>query len=214
MKGSPGTLAAAFVAVVLLALAADYGGVDMDAFGGIVGRSSDEGAPAEDVARSSAGSVGIGALFGALLGAVATHLLGRRREEAQSYREMAGLGTLVGNEVEINTNAVKTRRDEPRVTSWAELTALYLKSPPTFDAWEDARVTMSRLMEPKDFAQVAEFYRRLRNYMNLVDAPRSSIDEATLNMVALEDDLVGEGENIVEILLKYTGPVFDPSDSA
>jgi DNA-binding Xre family transcriptional regulator len=106
---------------------------------------------AKNLATLTWSDVGLGALSAALLGAVGTHLLARRREVAAEEREKAGLLRLVVIEVELNATGLQEIVEDPDLIQGSV-------EPLASNSWEAARVRLAQLLPREDYEVVADHY--------------------------------------------------------
>jgi hypothetical protein len=151
---------------------------------------------------STLGSLGIGALVGAVM----THLLRERAERRREEREREGLLRLVLSETRHNQDLLyRTYVDLSKIEDSALLRALAPIDLFKLDTWNDTRIRLAQLVPSDEFSHLAT------HYMDL----QAAIDAAhtTDRMLGPPREIVGRSldstENsrlqVVAVLVRYLG---------
>jgi hypothetical protein len=148
---------------------------------------------------SAIGSLGFGALVGAMAGALAAPRLRERADARLRDRESRGLLRLVDSEMVHNEFSRLNLAADIRY--WEEGNTTAFRT----DAWEASRVRLAQLLPVKDFNAVAEYYSSL---LTLLDALRHYHQERggdkTYPEVAIQELIGGLGTS-----WEFANPVMD-----
>jgi hypothetical protein len=157
-------LVLALVALVMVAVVTGVGdGADNTQNSPLEEATGEDGRRATAKAPSAWADLGIGALGGAVVGALATHFR-ERAEQKRHEKEKETLATLVSVEVRANAGSLDFLGEHPQ-----NLLSERRAPPLAMRTWEDARVRLAQLMPCEDLVPVMNYYLNLQ--LLLEDAP-------------------------------------------
>jgi hypothetical protein len=155
--------------------------------------------------------LGLGALFGALVGAFGTHLLREQAERRREVRERDGLLRLLVGEIMLNRATAERFLQEPEVIYSAGGQAA------SAEEWLASRVRLSQLVPREDFPKLVEYYQFVmvlqHHIKNYLDAMRRTDRALAAFWFRTARDQINQIMNLqdraMDIIEKYLG-VVDP----